>query len=200
MKKIILLSLLFFKTIVFSQDTLVLFEKMRASEANSASKLMGIKTNPNTANYDITYHKLEFTVDPAVRFISGKVTTIYTALSDMTTLTFDLSNTLTVSSVKRGIDNLTFNQTAIELQIILPVTQTTGNSETVEITYSGVPSTSGFGSFTQTTHGTSPIIWTLSEPFGAMNWWPCKQDLNDKVTVLMFILLHLSNIVAFLTV
>jgi len=180
MKKIILLSLLFFKTIVFSQDTLVLFEKMRASEANSASKLMGIKTNPNTANYDITYHKLEFTVDPAVRFISGKVTTIYTALSDMTTLTFDLSNTLTVSSVKRGIDNLTFNQTATELQIILPVTQTTGNSETVEITYSGVPSTSGFGSFTQTTHGTSPIIWTLSEPFGAMNWWPCKQDLNDK--------------------
>ena len=142
---------------------------------------MSLKTNPNTANYDISYHKLEFTVNPAVYFISGKITTTYKALSDMTSLIFDLSSTLTVSSVKRGVDNLAFTQTATELQIILPATQPSGTSETVEITYSGTPSNSGFGSFIQTTHGTSPIIWTLSEPFGAMNWWPCKQDLNDKV-------------------
>ena len=181
MKKIVLLGFLLFVSFVFSQDNLVLFEKMRASEANSASKLMSVKTNPNTANYDISYHKLEFTVNPAVYFISGKITTTYKALSDMTSLIFDLSSTLTVSSVKRGVDNLAFTQTATELQIILPATQPSGTSETVEITYSGTPFNSGFGSFIQSTHGTSPIIWTLSEPFGAMNWWPCKQDLNDKV-------------------
>lgn len=181
MKKIFLFGFLLITSFVFSQDNLVLFEKMRASEANSASKLMSVKTNPNTTNYDITYHKLEFTINPAVYFISGKVTTTYTALSDMSSLTFDLSNALTVSSVKRGIDNLIFTQSATELQITLPATQLTGTSETVEITYSGAPSSSGFGSFMQSTHGTSPIIWTLSEPFGAMNWWPCKQDLNDKV-------------------
>jgi aminopeptidase N len=181
MKKIVLLGFLLFASFVFSQDNLVLFEKMRLSEANSASKLMSVKTNPNTANYDISYHKLEFTVNPAVYFISGKITTTYKALSDMTSLTFDLSSTLTVSSVKRGVDNLAFTQTATELQITLPATQPSGTSETVEITYSGTPFNSGFGSFIQSTHGTSPIIWTLSEPFGAMNWWPCKQDLNDKV-------------------
>ena len=181
MKKIVLLGFLLFVSFVFSQDNLVLFEKMRASEANSASKLMSVKTNPNTANYDISYHKLEFTVNPAVYFISGKITTTYKALSDMTSLIFDLSSTLTVSSVKRGVDNLAFTQTATELQIILPATQSSGTSETVEITYSGTPFNSGFGSFIQSMHGTSPIIWTLSEPFGAMNWWPCKQDLNDKV-------------------
>jgi aminopeptidase N len=181
MKKIFLFGFLLITSFVSSQDNLVLFEKMRASEANSASKIMSVKTNPNTANYDITYHKLEFIINPSILFITGKVTTTYTALSDMTSLTFDLSNALTVSSVKRGIDNLTFTQTATELQITLPATQTTGTSETVEITYSGAPSSSGFGSFMQSTHGTSPIIWTLSEPFGAMNWWPCKQDLNDKV-------------------
>jgi aminopeptidase N len=181
MKKIVLLGFLLFASFVFSQDNLVLFEKMRLSEANSASKLMSVKTNPNTANYDISYHKLEFTVNPAVYFISGKITTTYKALSDMTSLTFDLSSTLTVSSIKRGVDNLAFTQTATELQITLPATQPSGTSETVEITYSGTPFNSGFGSFIQSTHGTSPIIWTLSEPFGAMNWWPCKQDLNDKV-------------------
>jgi len=184
MKKIILSGFLLFTSFVFSQDNLVLFEKMRASEANVASKLMSVKTNPKTANYDITYHKLEWNIDPAIYFISGKVTTSYTALSDMKTLTFDLSNTLTVSSVKKGVDNLAFTQTATELQITLPTTQPKGISETVEINYSGTPPSSGFGSFETTTHNGTPVMWTLSEPFGAMEWWPCKQDLNDKINTI----------------
>ena len=184
MKKIFLFSFLLFTSYFFSQDNHVLFEKMRTSEANSASKLMSVKTNPNTANYDITYHKLEWNIDPAIYFISGKVTTIYTALSDMKTLTFDLSSTLTVSSVKKGVDNLAFTQTATELQITLPTTQPKGISETVEINYSGTPPSSGFGSFETTTHNGTPVMWTLSEPFGAMEWWPCKQDLNDKINTI----------------
>jgi aminopeptidase N len=181
MKKIGLLCFLLFESFVFSQDNLVLFEKMRASEAHSASKIMSVRTNPNTANYDITYHKLEWNIDPAIYFISGKVTTTYTALSNMTSLTFDLANTLKVSSVKNGVANLTFRQTATELQITLPTTQPKGISETVEINYSGTPPSSGFGSFETTTHNGIPVMWTLSEPFGAMEWWPCKQDLNDKI-------------------
>ena len=27
-------------------------------------------------------------------------------------------------------------------------------------------------------------MWTLSEPFGAKAWWPCKQDLNDKIDMI----------------
>jgi aminopeptidase N len=181
MKKVFLSGFLLFTFLVFSQDKLVLFEKMRASEAKSASKLMSVKTNPNTANYDITYHKLEWNIDPAIYFISGKVTTTYTALSNMTSLTFDLANTLTVSSVKNGDANLAFTQTASELQITLPTTQPKGISATVEINYSGTPPSSGFGSFETTTHNGTPVMWTLSEPFGAMEWWPCKQDLNDKI-------------------
>ena len=30
-------------------------------------------------------------------------------------------------------------------------------------------------------HNNVPILWTLSEPYGAKVWWPCKQDLNDKI-------------------
>ncbi|MEM7513100.1 MAG: M1 family aminopeptidase, partial [Bacteroidota bacterium] len=26
-----------------------------------------------------------------------------------------------------------------------------------------------------------PVLWTLSEPYGAKEWWPCKQSLNDKI-------------------
>jgi aminopeptidase N len=76
---------------------------------------------------------------------------------------------------------LTFVQnTSNELVITLPSTIPTGNSATVVINYSGVPSNNE-NAFTQTTQNSVPIIYTLSEPFGARDWWPCKQDLNDKI-------------------
>lgn len=144
--------------------------------------MMSAQVNPNTLNYDITYHKLEFTVNPAVYFIAGKVTTTFTALSPMSTVTFDLTNQLTVSSVKT-IDNadLAFTQNADdELVITLPGALAAGSSYSVVITYSGQPAT-GESAFATSTHNGTPILWTLSEPFGARDWWPCKQDLNDKI-------------------
>ena len=154
------------------------------SEMKSASKRMDLRVNPNTENYDITYHKLEFTINPgaATKFISGKVTTTYTALSSMNTITFDMANELAVSSVKIGNTNLAFTESGNnELVISLPAIQAAGTSNTVEVTYSGTPPNNGMGSFEKTTHNGVPIIWTLSEPFGARDWWPCKQDLNDKI-------------------
>ena len=54
--------------------------KISESEAKSAASKIHFRANPNTSNYDITYHKLEFTVDPAAANIAGKVTTTFTAL------------------------------------------------------------------------------------------------------------------------
>ncbi|WP_298395423.1 M1 family aminopeptidase [Flavobacterium sp.] len=152
------------------------------AEMKSASNLMAVAINPNTLNYDVTYHKLEFTIDPAEYFITGKVTTTYTALANMNAVTFDLATEMTVTSVKIGTTNLTFTQnTADELVFTLPNTQAVGTSATIEIQYSGAPPSGGFGSFAATTHNGTPVLWTLSEPFGARDWWPCKQDLNDKI-------------------
>ena len=182
MKKTYLLLLCFTISFVFAQKNLNKTNSIAEAEMKTASQLMNLQVNQNTANYDITYHKLEFTVNPAVKFITGKVTTTYTALSNMTTITFDFANPLTVSSVKKGTTNLTFvENTNNELIITLPSTQAAGTSATLEINYSGVPPNNGFDSFVQATHSGSPIIWTLSEPFGARDWWPCKQDLNDKI-------------------
>ena len=183
MKKTYSLVLLSFVSIVFAQNKREDFERLVASEMRSASNTVSeLAVNPNTLNYDITYHKLEFTINPSVKFVTGKITTTYTALSNMNTITFDIANALTVSSVKIGTTNLTYvENTNNEVVITLPATQTAGTSATIEVSYSGVPPANGFDAFVQTTHAGTPIIWTLSEPFGARDWWPCKQDLNDKI-------------------
>ena len=181
MKKI---GLLFFMLpfVFYGQNSEKELKAIVKAEKKSAAKKMALVTNPNTYNYDIVYHRLRFKVDPAIQFIDGEVTTKYIAKEDINSITFDLSNDLEVSTVKqRGVD-LTFSRSANnELIIDLPFTQNINVLDSLTINYSGVPPTSGFGSFITSQHNSTPVLWTLSEPFGAMEWWPCKQDLNDKV-------------------
>lgn len=155
-------------------------EVIAEAERKSASISQEVFTNPNTYNYDVTYQELRFTVDPAVYFITGEVTTTFTAISDMSSVVFDLTNNLTVSSVTQNGAALTFSQSTTELSIQLPSVLTTGNAATVKVNYAGAPSTSE-SAFTTETHAGTPVLFTLSEPFGARDWWPCKQDLVDKI-------------------
>jgi aminopeptidase N len=188
MKKIIYFFFVLSVTLSFSQTTELEFEKMVESESKSAASTMNVQVNPNTQNYDVTYHELRFEVDPdnTTPFINGVVKTIFIALTNnMSTVTFDFykktTNPFTISSVKINNVATTFSHNSShELVINLPSTLNTGDSATAEIIYSGVPSTLE-GAFTRSTHNGIPVIYTLSEPFGARDWWPCKQDLNDKI-------------------
>ena len=152
----------------------------RLYEKQAAEKRLAFNPNPNTLNYDVTHHKLELTVNPANYQISGSVTTKFVPTQNLQTIVFDLSHQLTVSSVTQGTQSLTFSQANNELTIQLAQTVVSGTQGEVKITYAGMPPT-GNEAFTQSSHAGTPIIWTLSEPFGARDWWPCKQSLNDKI-------------------
>jgi len=157
------------------------YQKMIEREMQSAQKKMAFQLNPNTQNYDVRYHKIELTVNPAVYNVSGKVTTRFKAISGtMNSVVFDLSSPLVVSSVKQGNQTLNFTHVNNELNITLAQPVILNQIGEVEITYSGAP-TSVNEAFTTSQHFGTPIMWTLSEPFGARDWWPCKQDLSDKI-------------------
>ncbi|MFD0834599.1 M1 family aminopeptidase [Mariniflexile aquimaris] len=182
MKPVFIATFCLFTWSFFGQDYIKLFNQIQKTEAKAALKKMLQKANVNTGNYDIKYHRLEFTVDPSVAYISGEVTTYLNAKENLNQVTFDLASNMTVSQVTQRGTSLAFSQnTNDELVVTLPVTQNTGVIDSLTITYSGNPVSSGFGSFEQSQHNGNPVIWTLSEPYGAKGWWPCKQDLNDKI-------------------
>ena len=183
MKSYLLIFGLLFISVTYSQtfdkDLNSLIEAERKSASN---RIYNRAANLNTGNYDVTYHQLEFTINPAVASISGVVTTHFEAKEDMTEITFDLADNMIVSQVLQNGNSLTFTQnTNDELVITLVQTVNLGQTGIVEITYSGSPQASGFDSFEASTHNGDPVLWTLSEPYGAKDWWPCKQDLNDKI-------------------
>ena len=159
-------------------DEIVNFEKR-----NAANKI-AFKANSNTTNYDLKYHRLEWSVDPATPEINGKVTSYFTALENLNQITFDLASNMSVSKVTQRGSDLNFTQNSNEeLVIDLSSTQNTGVLDSLTVIYGGNPVSSGFGSFEISRHGPSntPVLWTLSEPYGAKGWWPCKQDLIDKI-------------------
>ncbi|WP_179349823.1 M1 family aminopeptidase [Winogradskyella pacifica] len=167
-----------------AQDYNETLNAIRSAEANTALRQMMNAQNANTGNYDVKYHRLELNIDPSVAAISGDVTTYFEAKEALTEITFDLSDNMMVSQVLQRGNSLNYIQNSDdELVITLPATQAQGVLDSLTISYAGNPVSSGFGSFEQTTHGADndPVIWTLSEPYGAKGWWPCKQDLIDKI-------------------
>ena len=180
--RIALLLLCYFITFTFlGQDYNKSFGSIQKAEAKKALSKMAFKVNINTGNYDIKYHRLAFNLDPSIAFISGDVTTYFEAKENLNQVVFDLASNMTVSQVLQRGNALSFSQNSNdELIITLPTTQNSGVLDSLTVSYSGNPVSSGFGSFEQNYHNGNPVIWTLSEPYGAKGWWPCKQDLIDK--------------------
>lgn len=133
-----------------------------------------------STNFDVKYYRCEWEVDPAVYYITGKVTVYFVITTSASSISFDLMNGLNVDSVKQRNTVLTKSHVNNLLQVNFPGQVNAGVLDSVSIYYKGPPANTGFGSFVQTTHGVTPVIWTLSEPYGSRDWWPCKNGLDDK--------------------
>lgn len=134
-------------------------------------------------NYDIKYHRCEWQINPAINYIKGSVTSYFIpTTTNFNKMQFDLAHTLIIDSIKYHQLLLPFRLLSTDiLEIDLPTTIPQNSLDSISVYYQGAPIATGNGSFTCSTHNGTPIMWTLSEPFGARDWWPCKQGLNDKV-------------------
>jgi hypothetical protein len=131
-------------------------------------------------NFDVKYYRCEWEVDPAIRYIKGIVTVYYVTTSAAGFIALDLMNDLVTDSVKQRNVLLTRSQVNNILTINFSGIVNPGTLDSVSIYYQGIPANTGFGSFIQTTHAGTPVLWSLSEPYGSRDWWPCKNGLDDK--------------------
>lgn len=159
-------------------------KSMIRTELDRYSKMLDYNVNPNTLNYDLKYQRLELDLDPAQQFVSGTVTSHFVPNVGINSIYFDLSNNLTVSEVKFHGTNLTFTQLGTkEIKIDFPSTLPATVKDSLSIKYSGAPETVGSAgdAFTIGVQGGTPVLYTLSEPYGAQEWFPTKQSMNDKI-------------------
>ncbi len=152
-----------------------------AIEQRQAQALRQFQASPHTGDYDLTHTALYLRVDPRLDTINGYAEHRFTALTSMTDIYFDMDAALTADSVIYHQTHLSFSQSNGQIRITLPSSLAAGSTDLLRIYYHGNPASTGFGSFETSVHNQVPILWTLSEPYGAMGWWPTKQDLIDKI-------------------
>ncbi len=100
----------------------------------------------------------------------------FKAIENLESILLELNDNMVIDSVifrNRQVEcNFVSNH---EFVINLDVLVEAGRMDSVRIYYQGEPiQNSGFGSFEIKEHNGVPAMWTLSEPFGAKDWWPGK--------------------------
>ncbi len=157
-------------------------DKMALSESRILLKSAAFAESDDYSSFDLIYQRLDFSVDPAISYISGSVYSLAKMLeSNVSQIRFDLADEMTVDSVWYNDNMIHFVHSGNKISIELPAPLPKDSIVSVQIYYRGAPPKTGFDSFTVTKHSNVPVLWTLSEPYGARDWWPCKQSLADKI-------------------
>ncbi len=190
MKKVVFTLLILARFLCCGQDEGCFdLKQLIQNEQLRFSTKKNLKTASNLDQYDISFHRLDLTVDPKVRYIKGVVTTYFSPkTSNFKHLTFDLIDSLKVLQVLHQGQPLSFTHQEQKLTIAFQDTIALHAQDSVSISYQGRPEQNGFESFTVSEHEDQPVMWTLSEPYGAKTWWPCKEILTDKIDSLLIII------------
>ena len=184
MKYILFFGALLISTLIFAQPDIEETKEIASFEAFNASLHWDVPEKFIGQEYDLKYHRFYWIVDPAKDSIRGSVTSYFTAVeNNLAQIDFSLQDNMIVDSVIYHGATVTYTHASDIVAITLPSALPTGTLDSLCVYYHGEPAgMSGFGSFIVDTHGSGvPVLWTLSEPYGAYEWWPCKNDLSDKI-------------------
>ena len=177
--KIIPIVLILFRA-AFAQETpenFATFEKLSFRQQFQLDKI----SYPGDSTFDVSYYKLDLNINYSPKSLSGAVTVSAKSLEDnLVSVFLDLTDVLTVDSVISNNKSLLFNHSENKLVITFSKSYSYNEPFTLTVYYHGVPVTTGLGSFVFDSHNGEPSIWTLSEPYGARDWWPCKDTPADK--------------------
>jgi hypothetical protein len=137
---------------------------------------------------DVTHCFLDLELHFDTQTISGTNTVTFRSLTDgLTAVSLDLDDNMPVDAATMGGAAVAYSRAAGKINITLDRTYTVGESFAVAVAYHGAPQNSGFSSFTWITHSGSILASTLSEPWYASSWWPCRDELVEKFTLDMWL-------------
>lgn len=138
--------------------------------------------------YDVRFHHLKLSVERQNKTIAGSVRTIaVTKVAGVDSFMFQLHADLILDSVTAAGVRHNFTRYPDVATVALGSSLPAGATIDLIIYYHGTPPTGGsaaigdgFSNKASPTYG-NQITWSLSQPYSAYEWWPCKQSLQDKI-------------------
>ena len=162
-------------------------------EMRNRMSLRASAINRGGDTYDIHHYHFNLSLTNTSTAIAGDVMFLSTVTSPvMDTFWFELRSFMNIDSVQiNGIRYLPSTLSRLNDVVRVPLLSNldAGMQVTCRVFYHGTPPSGGFfsgvSSAASQTWGVN-VTWTLSEPFSAPDWFPCKQDLWDKIDSIFF--------------
>lgn len=169
----------------FAQDKGSCSKVKKRSYDQLKSNSLTITQIAETERYDVHYYFLDLNMTNTSATLSGTAEIHAIARENLDSALIELFSSMAISALE--VDGVSTAYTRNSNVVKIPVNKLQGENFVLSIAYSGTPpntTTNPLGG-NGMTNKASPswgnvITWSLSEPFGAYEWFPCKQSLKDK--------------------
>jgi len=185
-KNAILLTLILTSITAFAQLPKLNMKEFRTKMMEQKQKsfeLMKKVESERTSNqeqYDIKYYSLDLTPDPATSVLTGKVQIVGEIITtSLGYIELNFIDNMEITDIYLTDDpetKLSYNRNNHILSVNLESNYAQDQNFNFTVEYHGTP-WYGFGF---DSHHGQPMIWSLSQPYGARAWWPCKDLTSDK--------------------
>jgi aminopeptidase N len=166
------------------RDILRKAEILRAKRASVTRGELAPEPTTSQLSYDVIHYEIDIGINPAMPWVEGRVRmTAVSLIPGLAAIDVDADDILNISAVHDGAGTvLSWTRPANLVRATMPAAVSHGDTFVVEIFYSGDPATApDRGLFFSSATG-APVIFSLSEPWSARAWWPCKDYPDDKAT------------------
>ncbi len=144
--------------------------------------------DPLQEMFDVLHYNLKLQIDPQFGWIAGAVDILFWVLDqplEFFVLDFlDGMNCSSITLTHPYADRPAFVHQDDRITATLSEPLDPWRLCRVEVQFWGQPVPEGlFGYVVDVTDAGRPVVATVSEPWSARSWWPCKDDLTDKASV-----------------
>lgn len=183
----IIIWLLFMSSCIYSQESSNKCAK-RKKQINFKQKSNTLNSNQiiETEKYDVTYYNLILNMTNTSTYLSGTARMEANAKFVLDSALFELYQSFSISDIR--VNGVSVGYYRNKSLVKVPVNLNIGEHFIIETDYFGTPPTAATNPLggSGMTYKKSPswgnhVVWSLSEPFSAYEWFPVKQSLNDKI-------------------
>jgi len=183
-------SILTFLTVIITLHCFSQKNYCSETKRNSIQRKAVVPSSVTTLEnkYDVKFYHLDIDVERTNKYVIGNVRTIAKVIaSALDTFAFELHSNYTIDSIKLAGNLLTYSRIGAAVYVNLPNTLFQNQTIDAKVYYKGGAPSSGASAIGDGLNSKSSpqwgnrVTWSLSESYVAYEWWPCKQQLRDKI-------------------
>ena len=198
-KSLLSLCFLFLSSLLFGQSTIC--GKKNRIHSQLKSNSLSIAQIAQTERYDVHFYHLNLNMTNMNTALSGTVRMDASANESLDSALYELFSGYTITEIRVNGNAVDYSRNNSAIKV--PVNALQNEIFSIETDYSGTPPTAatnplggaGMSQDDSPTWG-NEVVWSLSEPFSAYEWFPCKQSLTDKADSSFFFITVPSNLKA----